>query len=76
METMKFLGKLLKAVDESTNEHKNAQTQSEYLYAQGKMDAYKQVVEWIKEFSMKKGEEQTEWDDTEIAPPVDCDVCG
>ena len=51
METMKFLGKLLKAVDESTNEHKNAQTQSEYLYSQGKLDAYKQVVKWTEELS-------------------------
>lgn len=71
METMRFLGRLLKAVDESTQEHKNAQTQSEYLYAQGKMDAFKKCVEWIKEC-----EEQTECDGTEIAPPVDSDVCG
>ena len=48
---MKFLGKLLKAVDESKREHKYAQTQSEYLYSQGKLDAYKQVVEWVEELS-------------------------
>ena len=51
METMKFLGKLLKAVDESANEHKNSQTKDDYIYTMGKMDALKQVVEWIEELS-------------------------
>lgn len=51
METVKFLGKLLKAVDESTQEHKNAQTELKWVYSAGKMDAYKQVVEWIEELS-------------------------
>lgn len=49
MENLIFLGKLLNAVDAAVQEHKNAQTQSEYLYTQGRLDAFKKVVEWIKE---------------------------
>lgn len=48
---MKFMGKILNAVDAAVQEHKNAQTQSEYLYTQGRLDAFKKVVEWIKELS-------------------------
>ena len=51
METMKFMGKLLNAVDTAYQEHKHAQTQSEYLYTQGKLDAYKQVAKWTEELS-------------------------
>ena len=51
METMKFMGKILNAVDAAVQEHKNAKTQSEYLYTQGRLDAFKKVVEWVKELS-------------------------
>jgi hypothetical protein len=51
METMKFMGKILNAVDATVQEHKNAKTQSEYLYTQGKLDAYKQVAKWTEELS-------------------------
>lgn len=43
------MGKLLNAVDEAIQAHKNAQDKYEYLYTQGRMDAFKKVVEWIKE---------------------------
>lgn len=49
MDKITFMGKLLNAVDAAVQEHKHAQTQSEYLYTQGKLDAFKKVVEWIKE---------------------------
>lgn len=46
---MNFMGKLLNAVDAAIQAHKDAQTQSEYLYTQGRLDAFKKVVEWLKE---------------------------
>lgn len=49
MDKLNFMGKLLNAVDAAYQEHKNAKTQSEYLYSQGRLDAFKKVVEWIKE---------------------------
>jgi hypothetical protein len=49
MDKLIFLGKLLNAVDAAYQEHKHAQTQSEYLYTQGRLDALNQVVEWIKD---------------------------
>lgn len=49
MDKLSFMGKLLNAVDAAVQEHKNSQTQSEYLYTQGRLDAFKKVVEWIKE---------------------------
>lgn len=49
MDKISFMGKLLNAVDAAIQEHKNAQTQSEHLYTQGRLDAFKKVVEWIKE---------------------------
>ena len=49
MDTIKIMGKLLSAVDAAIQEHKNAKTQSEYLYTQGWLDALRKVVEWIKE---------------------------
>lgn len=48
MDNIEFMGKLLNAVDTAIQEHKNAKTQSEYLYTQGRLDAFKKVVEWIK----------------------------
>lgn len=48
MENIEFMGKLLNAVDAAIQEHKNAKNKDEYLYTQGKMDAFKKVVEWIK----------------------------
>lgn len=46
---MNFLGRLLHAVDDVKRAHKDAQTQSEYLYYQGMEEAYTNVVNWIKE---------------------------
>lgn len=48
MDTLEFTGKLLNAVDEAIQAHKDAKTQSEYLYTQGRLDAFKKVTEWIK----------------------------
>ena len=49
MDKMEFMGKLLSAVDEAYQEHKNAETQLKYLYTLGRLDAFKKVVEWIKD---------------------------
>ena len=49
MNKNEILGKLLNAVDTALQEHKNAQTQSTYIYTQGKLDALKQVAEWLGE---------------------------
>lgn len=49
MENLIFLGKLLNAVDAALQEHKNAQTQSNWLYTLGRLNAFKEVVEWIKD---------------------------
>ena len=49
MDKIEFMGWLLSAVDAALQEHKNAKTQSEYLYTQGWLDALKKVVERIKE---------------------------
>lgn len=49
MDKIEFMGKLLNAVDAAIQEHKNAKTQSEYLYTLGRLDAFKKVVEWIKD---------------------------
>lgn len=49
MDSLKFMDKLLNAVDAALQEHKHAKTESEYLYTQGRLDAFKKVVEWIKE---------------------------
>lgn len=49
MENLIFLGKLLNAVDTAVQEHKNAQTQSNWLYTLGRLNAFKEVVEWIKD---------------------------
>lgn len=48
MDKIEFMGLLLKEVDAALQEHKYAKTQSEHLYTQGRLDALKQVVEWIK----------------------------
>lgn len=48
MDKIEFMGLLLNAVDAVEKEHKYAKTQSEHLYTQGRLDALKQVVEWIK----------------------------
>lgn len=48
MDKMEFMGKLLSAVDAAIQAHKDAKTQSEYLYTQGRLDAFNKVVEWIK----------------------------
>lgn len=49
MENLIFLGKLLNAVDAAVQEHKNASCKDDYIYTMGKLDALKQVVEWIKD---------------------------
>lgn len=49
MDKLSFMGKLLNAVDAVIQEHKNAKTKDEYIYTMGRMDAFKKVVEWIKE---------------------------
>ena len=49
MDNIEFMGKLLNAVDAAFQEHKHAKTPSEYLYTQGRLDAFKKVVEWIKD---------------------------
>lgn len=49
MDKLIFLGKLMTAVDAAVQEHKNAQTQSNYLYTLGRLNAFKEVVEWIKD---------------------------
>ena len=45
MDKSEFMGKLLNAVDTTLQEHKNAQTQSKYIYTLGKLEALKQVAE-------------------------------
>ena len=54
MDKVKLLGKLLEAVDESMNEHKNAGTKEEYLYFLGRKEAYQQVVKWIEEGTLEQ----------------------
>lgn len=49
MDKLSYMGKLMKAVDAAIQEHKNAQTKDDYIYTMGKIDALKQVVEWLKE---------------------------
>ena len=49
MDKLSFMGKLLNAVDAAVQEHKNAPTKYDYIYTMGKLDALKQVVEWIKD---------------------------
>ena len=49
MDKLIFLGKLLNAVDAAVQEHKNAQTQSNWLYTLGRLNAFNEVVEWIKD---------------------------
>ena len=48
MDKIEFMGLLLNAVDAVEKEHKYASHKDVYLYTQGKLDALKQVVEWIK----------------------------
>lgn len=49
MDKLIFLGKLMTAVDTAMQEHKNAQTQSNWLYTLGRLNAFNEVVEWIKD---------------------------
>jgi hypothetical protein len=49
MDKLIFLGKLMTTVDAAVQEHKNAQTQSNWLYTLGRLNAFKEVVEWIKD---------------------------
>ena len=44
-----FVEKLLKAIEDASQEHKNAPTEGVYCYTLGKIDAYKKVFEWIKD---------------------------
>lgn len=44
-----FVEKLLNALDVAIQEHKNAQAQPEYLYTQGRLDALREVLDWIKD---------------------------
>ena len=49
----------------------NAESRENYIYASGLREATTRIIRLVKD-----DEEQTEWDGTEIAPPIDSDVCG
>lgn len=49
----------------------NAKSQENYIYASGLCEATARIIKLL-----KNDEEQTECDGTEIAPPIDSDVCG
>jgi len=44
-----FVERLLKAIEVASQEHKNAQAQPEYLYTQGRLDALREVFDWIED---------------------------
>ena len=66
---------LLNKLEEIRTEYKgiahNAKSQENYIYAFGLCDATVRIIKLL-----KNDEEQIEWDGTEIAPPIDSDVCG
>lgn len=49
----------------------NAESRENYIYASGSCEATIRIIRLVKD-----DEEQTEWDSSEIAPPIDSDVCG
>lgn len=66
---------LLDKLEEIQAEYKgkshDAESEKNYIYAFGLCDATARIIKFL-----KNDEEQTEWDGTEIAPPIDSDVCG
>lgn len=66
---------LLNKLEEIQAEYKgishDAKSKEDYIYASGLCEATARIIKFL-----KNDEEQTEWDGTEIAPPIDSDVCG
>ena len=66
---------LLNKLEEIQTEYKgifhNAKSKVRHIYALGLCKATARIIKLVKD-----DEEQTEWDGTEIAPPIDSDVCG
>ena len=66
---------LLNRLEEIQAEYKrrmhDAQAKEDYIFASGLCGATARIIKLL-----KNDEEQTKWDGTEIAPPIDSDVCG
>ena len=66
---------LLNQLEEIQTEYKrrmhDAQAKEDYIFASGLCGATARIINIVKD-----DKEQTEWDGTEIASPIDCDVCG
>ena len=66
---------LLNQLEEIQTEYKrrmhDAQAKEDYIFASGLCGATARIIKLVKD-----DKEQTEWDGTEIAPPIDSDVCG
>ena len=66
---------LLNKLEEIQTEYKrrmhDAQAKEDYIFASGLCGATAHIIKLL-----KSNEDQTEWDGTEIAPPIDSDVCG
>ncbi len=66
-----FLNKLEEIQTEYKRRMHDAQAKEDYIFASGLCEATARIIKFV-----KNDEEQTEWDGTEIAPPIDSDVCG
>lgn len=66
---------LLNQLEEIQTEYKrrmhDAQAKEDYIFASGLCGATARIIKIVKD-----DKEQTELDGTEIAPPIDSDVCG
>jgi hypothetical protein len=71
MNREELLNKLEKIQTEYKRRMHDAQAEEDYIFASGLCGAIARIIKLVKD-----DEEQTEWDGTEIAPPIDSDVCG
>lgn len=66
-----LLNKLEEIQAEYKSKSHDAESKENYIYAFGLCDATARIIKLL-----KNDEEQIEYDGTEIAPPIDSDVCG
>lgn len=66
-----FLNKLEEIQAEYKGRMHEVQAKEDHIFASGLCGATARIIKLL-----KNDEEQTEWDGTEIAPPIDSDVCG
>ena len=73
--SLSYKDRLMNKLEAVESEYKrrmhDAQAKEDYIFASGLCGATARIIKIVKD-----DKEQTEWDGTEIASPIDCDVCG